>query len=176
MKNNNILPAIFLILLAIGFSQCKSTSETMKINDTITLTENKTPQVYFQNWIAGVRGGGSGLNLVLTKSFLKGITPIKVYFRGKIAVAEEKQLDFVAYYKGELNQLRKKDTSEISNEEENHTTNNVVPFPFELEEDEAIISYHNNGKLSYLKITKITKKESLAYPTAKPFIKSNATE
>ena len=110
-----------------------------------------------------MRGGGSGLNLVLSKSFLKEIVPIQVYFRNKITSAEEKKSDFVAYYKGTLNQLK-----DINKEVEEVIIESSRPFPFDLEDNEAVISYQNNGEIRYLKIVNISQKESIAYPSARP--------
>lgn len=160
---NTFIKALFLFTIFIGFSQCKSTSESVKIEKTIRIENNKTQQVYSQNWVAGVRGGGSGLNLVLSKSFLKEIVPIEVYFRNKITSVEEKQYDFVAYYKGTLNQLK-----DINEEVENPIIISSEAFPFDLEDNEAIISYLNNGETIYLKISNISQKESIAYPSTRP--------
>lgn len=163
INRNTSIKTLFLFTMLIGFSQCKSTSETMKIENIISIEKSITTQVYFQTWVAGVRGGGSGLNLVLSKSFLKEIVPIQVYFRNKITSAEEKKSDFVAYYKGTLNQLK-----DINKEVEEVIIESSRPFPFDLEDNEAVISYQNNGEIRYLKIVNISQKESIAYPSARP--------
>lgn len=163
IKESTFIRSLFLFTLLIVFSQCKSTSETMKIDNIIKLEETNATHTYFQTWVAGVQGGGSGLNLVLSKSFLKDLVPIQVYFRNKIASAKEKQFDFTAYYKGERNQL--KDTL---SEDKDPIIESSKTFPFDLKENEAIISYLNDGEITYLKITNIPQKESLAYPSTRP--------
>ena len=135
----------------------------MKIDETITIEESKTTGIYFQTWVAGVRGGGSGLNLVISKSFLKDIIPKQVYFRNKISTVEKKEFDFIAYYKGELNQLENINTEDEGNRNESDKT-----FPFDLKDNEAIISYLSAGKIKYLRVVNITEKESIPYPSVRP--------
>ena len=42
----------------------------------------------------------------------------------------------------------------------------IVHFPFELLNDEAVISYLENDIMKYLKLTNISQKESIPYPSA----------
>ena len=41
-------------------------------------------------------------------------------------------------------------------------------FPFELNADEAVISYLHNGVISYTKVTALERKPLLAYPSSNP--------
>jgi hypothetical protein len=54
-----ILNIFFAITLVILFSQCSS---AQKLQET---TPFLVDQIYSQKWIAGVQGGGSGINLFL---------------------------------------------------------------------------------------------------------------
>ncbi len=167
-------PFIFFIiffstLVFVGFSQCNTPKKAMKITKTITLQERNATQVYYQHWVAGVQGGGSGVNLVISKKVLDNIKPIKIYFRNKTALVEEKQFDYVARYKGTVNQINDYNMSANPKEEYGNTAaKNTENFPFQLQENEAIISYLQNNTTKYLKLTNITEKEMLAYPSAPP--------
>lgn len=163
LNSNIILKRIFLFTILIVLFQCKSSSETIKIDNTRKLEAVNDLQTYYQTWVAGVQGGGSGVNLVLSKSFLNDIIPIEVYFRNKIAPAMEKQFEFTAYFKGDRNQLEN-----LQTENEGNIVANEEMYPFDLKDNEAIISYLHLGIKKHLKITNIPQKESPAYPRTRP--------
>jgi len=161
---------MFVFIVTIGFSQCVSSEKVMKITDTIQLSKESLSKVYYQHWVAGVRGGGSGTNLYVSKSAVGNKQLVSAYFKGKV-------IDFdplikggnvyVAYFKGTSNLIHDiKMHSDTANEYGNNVPPKKKEFPFKLEANEAIISYLENDEIRYLKLTNIPEKESLAYPSA----------
>jgi hypothetical protein len=51
---------------------------------------------------------------------------------------------------------------------------NIPPqkSPFQLAKNEAVISYSENGKVNYYKVSNIKEKEMLAYPQGNPNIEN----
>jgi hypothetical protein len=156
--------SIFVSVIMGSFSQCSGTK----------ILQEKAPihidQVYCQKWIAGVEGGGSGLNIYIPVE--AGIPELdSVYFRGKVVklkIAEKGAL-YIGRFMSSLNQ--KKDI--IMSNEPNAEYGNQAPeilqkFPFVLKETECVISYQKNGKTLYFKIKDIIEKELIAYPSTPP--------
>ena len=69
-----------------SFSQCSSAQKLQKE------TPIKFGTSYYQHWVAGIQGGGSGINLFIeTEGILKeNIQLDSVYFRGMVAKFEVK--------------------------------------------------------------------------------------
>lgn len=148
-----------------SFSQC-STAQKL---------QQKAPtqfgEVYFQKWTAGVKGGGSGLNLFIPVMD-KSVEFDSAYFRGQVVKLEIKETNkgllYIGRFKTELNQP-KQDlimSSDSNKEYGNQLPSKAIDIPFELKEDECVISYIKDGKTLYYKIINITEKESLNYPSA----------
>jgi hypothetical protein len=164
-KMKSILHLLLMLVALTGFSQCSSTR---------ILQENaplEIGNVYFQKWIAGIQGGGSGINLFIptTKSSIKLDS---VYFRDMAVKLESTPNDDVLYigrFKSEFNQ--KKDI--IMSSEPNAEFENPVPkikrkSPFILKDNACVISYKEGDKTRYFKIENIAEKNLIAYPSAPP--------
>lgn len=150
-----------------SFSQCASTPKL----------EKRAPlelgNVYFNEWVAGARYGGSGINLFIpVQSSLNNIQLDTVYFRGKQAKLEHiNDTLFVGRFETYKN---KPQDIIMSNEPYGEYGNNApkIPekIPFELKEDECVVSYKNASKTKFFKITNIVKKqnEETLFPASKP--------
>ena len=149
---------ILLSGMFIFFLQCGSAQKSIKISQTISLQKEKNPNGYYQHWISGVQEGGSGINLMISKIVMPNIIPITVFFRNQEAVIEVKKFDYVARYTTHSNQQKEYNKAMVGEKD----------FPFDLENDEAVLSYLDKGKKKYLKLTNIPEKEMLAYPSAPP--------
>ncbi|KJD34139.1 hypothetical protein PK35_05280 [Tamlana nanhaiensis] len=160
------ISAVILMLITMSFSQCASIN-TLEKNPSVTLK-----QVYYETWVAGVKGGGSGVNLFLpiqsntNKSVLDS-----VYFQGKGTKLEliNQQLA-VGRFKTEAN--RPKQDIIMSNEPYAEYGQNRLTYtpkiPFELEENECVISYLENGTKKYFKVDDVVFKKSRPIPSVKP--------
>lgn len=160
-----LLPLIFLSLC---FSNCAGsrTSKSDVIfdpNPPFTIKE-----AYFQKWMAGIKEGGSGIEINLNFSAIDPNVVIKdIYFRNQIlecrrSVANSNK--YVANY----STISKNDVvMDIDPLKEAQNTP-LKQFPFQLEEKEAVVSYLYKGKINYYRISKLSEKEQVAYPQSNP--------
>ncbi|GAB5400699.1 MAG: hypothetical protein Aureis2KO_22840 [Aureisphaera sp.] len=149
-----------------GFSGCAGGK------DTVYSLEQQPPfnitGSYFQKWVAGVQEGGSGINVhLIIEGISEEIEVRNVYFRGQITKANsmpEQPDKFVAYFKKGQNRDVIMD-SDITKEAKNTP---LGDFPFDLDDDEAVISYFHKDTEKYFKISDIEEKPLIAYPGTNP--------
>ena len=150
-----------------SFLQCSSFKNPSEIvlEKTNPITIEKP---YFQSWVAGIQGGGSGINLYLPIQN----TTLKLdsaYFRGMIAKVQIINTGYVSHFKTALNQ--KEDI--IMSGEENAEYGNQIPannnpFPFQLKENECVISYTEDNTTKYFRIINLIEMPIELYPSASP--------
>ncbi len=90
-----------------------------------------------------------------------------VYFRGRVTKLALKD----AQYIGKFNDPVKPDMimSGDAREEAGNQPPTLQPkIPFELSKNECVISYTEDGKKKYYKISQVKEKAALIYPSAKP--------
>ena len=164
----SILFLTFMLFIMATFSQCGVTKK-LETNAPLTLGD-----VYYQHWVAGVRGGGSGINIFIPiVSNPENIMLDSVYFQGKKAKLEYRNNEvFIGRFQSEINQ--KSDI--VMSSDPYAEYGNKVPeipkkLPFKLLEDECVVSYKLANKVKYFKIEKINKKdvsEFMSTPHKKP--------
>jgi len=154
-----------MLLVMASFSQCSS---AQKLQDKAPITIGKA---YCQSWIAGVEGGGAGLNIfipVIDNSIILD----SVYFRGKAAKLEVKQEENILYvgrFPSDFNQ--KRDiimSSDPKAEYGNEMPNISKKIPFELKNNECVISYKEGKTTKYFKVDNVVEKDLVPYPSAPP--------
>ncbi len=154
-----------MLSILASFSQCSS-SKNLQKNAPLELA-----QVYFQKWIAGVEGGGSGLNIFIPVTD-NSIVLDSVYFRGKAAKLELKQQDSMFYVGRFISDLNTKKDIIMSNEPYaeygNEMPKTSIKIPFELKENECVISYKEGKETKYFKVDNIVEKDLIPYPNAPP--------
>ncbi len=164
-----LLANLFLFSLVLTcFTQCSSAQKLEKE------TPFKIGNAYFQSWVAGVEGGGSGINIFIT---VEGKSQDKteldsVYFRGKASKFETKpnNLDlFIGRFSTPFNQKRdlimsNKPDAEYGNEAPQPN----FKIPFDLKDDECVISYKEGNKTKYFRIENVAEKRLQQYPSAPP--------
>lgn len=164
MKNvRKFFCAIAMCAMFLGLSQCKSIYQLEDNSDMVF------GEAYYQTWVAGIEGGGSGINLfipVISKP--EEIELDSLYFRGKKSTVEWSKSNMIigrftsiAYNKKDLIM-----TNEPYGEYGNHVPKISENIPFELEENECVLSYIENGQLKFMKISGIEKREPKFYPSA----------
>lgn len=158
-----------LAFLVLSVSNCGSSMSTKATNTPIVFEKNPPfiiSEVYAQDWVAGVQGGGSGTNLFVTfKNVEEDVILKQLFFRNKIEEAQTKPnapLRITGYFKGKNNERVIMDSDPVK--EAQNTP--PVPFPFELSDSEAVLSYTVSGTLQYYKISDIQNREPIAYPSA----------
>lgn len=155
---------ISYILMVFFFTSCsnKSKFSIEKQSDFIVAEAN------YHEWISGVRGGGSGLSVfIVVDNFeaiketiqLKGIYFMKKYAELKFHSPNKYQAFINTNKNSKDEYFEGDDVKAIVNEKKDET----FPFPFNLNENEAVISYTINNKLKYSKII-LSKKENMGIP------------
>lgn len=146
----NYVSLLFLILVTSCSSQDKIIKESAIVAS-------------YETWVAGVRGGGSGINFYLElKSELPSNVELKkVIFRGyEVSFEKQDDLHFQAMIKTSGNQQKfEGDDSQIYTSPKNALT---------LAENEAILIFSKNGKEIRQTIKEVKERPMLLYPSAKP--------
>jgi hypothetical protein len=143
-----------LVLVSMIIISCNCTKKSVA-NETIR-------EVSFEQWVAGIQGGGSGINFMveLNRPLEEGITLEKVQFKTYEAVFEKNSdLLYVTYIRTKVNQLK-------LYEEGSKEFGNEPPLPdFGLKPDQARLFFKENGKTKEVLIDNVIEKPLLAYPS-----------
>ena len=155
-------------LLLFGFSQCNSQKIVMVENPPFVLGE-----VMSEAWVAGVEGGGSGTNLFIPVEGGKEIMLDSVYFRGQAVKPERIERDSYLVYIGRFKGRANQQEDMILHEDPKKEGGNKPPelrkkIPFDLEDDEAVVSFKDEGKTKYYKIENIKESPTMKLPQTKP--------
>jgi hypothetical protein len=157
-----------LPILLFSFTNCGGTQRTNNMKEFAQNPPFKIAEAYYQNWVAGLKEGGSGTNVHIIFSEMETDVVIQnIYFRKHVLEAkgninEPKQ--FVGYLKNEGQRDVIMDSDPIK--EAQNTPSK--PFPFELENNQAVVEYWFGGKKNYYKIENLSQKEMIPYPQANP--------
>ena len=146
----NYVSLLFLILVTSCSSQDKIIKESAIVAS-------------YETWVAGVRGGGSGINFYLElKSELPSNIELKrVIFRGfEVPFEKQDNIHFQAMIKTAANQQ-----NEQLNDLQIYTSPKNALI---LAEDEAVLVFLKNGKEYQQKISNVKEKPGLEYPSARP--------
>lgn len=155
-----------ILILALSFSQCAS----MKMD---TQPPFKVKNASYSH-ITGGQPGNSVLNLMIEISTPETVDFKNVYFQNRItpAVIEEKvgKQYIAARYKISSDQERKDLvlSSDAKTEFGNTAHETKEKFPFELKENEAVVTYKIGEKIHYYKIENVKKEKSVFMPSARP--------
>ena len=146
-----LISGLFLIAL---FSCASSKSNDKKLH----LTEIK--EAYYQKWVAGLEGGGSGINfyVILEKTLDNEITLISVQFHGQKALFEKtSETEYVAkMHSGQ------KDLIIDENPEKEYGNQSAI---INLKSNEAILTFHKNGETFTKKVENVKEKPIIAFPS-----------
>jgi hypothetical protein len=143
-----------ILLLTFGFTQCASLN--LDTNPPFQITS-----AMYQNWVGGMPGS-NGVLLTISYQSDAYIAFDSIYFLKKVSKLQSNE------YKGSKTISGRFDTS-VSSHHKNITLhsdpkkefNNQLPtlkkFPFELKENEAVVSYKVKETLKYFKVKNIKK-------------------
>ncbi|WP_130733173.1 hypothetical protein [Flavobacterium sp. J27] len=162
---------ISLFISSIAIISCNSSKETTKTEkQVIQSSENNfqnillpIQEVYYQKWVAGIKGGGSGIDLyiVLKDPLDKGVFFENVRYDVYDALIEKvSDTSYAAHMRTPLNDM-------ILDENPKKEFGNQVPNT-KLKPNEAIITYTINEKRFSQHFENVKEKEMLAYPSTKP--------
>jgi hypothetical protein len=134
----------------------------------------KVEYAHYLKWIAGVKGGGSGIDLFINVSEKIPLNILfdSVYFRGMVTKLEVIDGEFpllVGRFKTAFNNNQDIVLSDNPNEEySNPAPKFPNKIPFDLKDSECVISYKNGDDSKYFKVDKIVEKQPEHYPSAAP--------
>jgi len=145
---------ILILLVSVIFASCNCTKETV--------AKETIKEVSYEQWVAGIQGGGSGINFMveLNKPLEEGVILEKVQFKTYEAVFEKNSdLLYVTYIRTKVNQLK-------LYEEGSKEYGNEPPLPdFGLKPNQARLFFNENGKTKEVLIDNVVEKPLLAYPS-----------
>lgn len=152
--------ATYAIVVAVVMS---STFQCSSSKVTTTLFEEqptfKHDPVYFQEWYAGIKVGGTGINLFFPNLNNDNSVELdSVYFRN---------------LKGKLVKGNGRYMATIKNDSPYYTfkvQEKSDDYPFTLALNECVISYTENGKKKYFKITNLDERAGTYYENGPPSI------
>ena len=168
-ENFLFMKPVMIAFIIVLFTQCGRGKPNAQ--DKYVLDPNPPFQfadVYFQKWVAGIPGGGSGTNVHFTLTdFSRDVVIDMVYFQGqatKAQISPQTRNQFVGYFKNDEGRDIIMDADPVK--ESANTPR--PPFPFELNDNEAVLSFLDGNFVKYTKIENIREEEMLAYPGTKP--------
>ncbi len=126
---------------------------------------DQTPikEIYSQYWVAGVRGGGAGINVFvnLNNPFDEGLTLEKIQFKTYEARFEKtNELSYLARINTGQNRLKGINV-EVTDAEEVVVNNPEI----NLKEKQAILFFKKDGKTYSKIIENVEEREMIAYPS-----------
>lgn len=123
---------------------------------------------YYQDWVAGIKEGGSGTNVYITlDDFTDDVVIEKIYFRDKVVKAQispQNRKQYAGYFRNEQGKDIVMDIDPVKEAQNTPPETN----PFKLEHNEAVIAYLHMDKVKYTRITDMRREEMIAYPSTRP--------
>ena len=159
MTYNRTLLSMLAILFFLSLTQCKTIKTKQQSQHAITI-ENAT----YINWIGGQPNvSGTQVQFAVKE---QGVMPDSLYFHKKVVKIDIKQTNkgeiWIANYTKEAAPDRQMC---IPTEDEYGNKPPVMQkFPFDLKENEAMLSYFVENRKYYYKITALTKEKTVYYP------------
>lgn len=163
MKVIKTQPLILLILFSL-FIQCKG-SQPVTFQSMPPFVLTQAP--YYQAWIAGIPGGGSGINVFIPVEGANGFDPDSLHFRGQRVKVVYQNKRIVGRFDTPHNQ--KKDlvlSQNVLKEIHNSLLDDGDRSPFTLRNNACILSYQVHNKRYYYKIEALEQQPSIAHPSA----------
>lgn len=158
----------FLSIVVIGFSNCGGAQPSDR---GITFEKNppfKIKEAYYQKWVAGIKEGGSGINVHLDFETIQPNVVIReIYFQKNVLEVKNLGATLMSYI-GHITHNSQDDV--VMDIDPMKEAKNVPSkdFPFELKDHEAVIGYLIAGEKKYFKIDNLVEKREIAYPQSKP--------
>ncbi|CAM1354456.1 hypothetical protein [Tenacibaculum ascidiaceicola] len=150
---------IGILILALSFTKCASVK--MENNHPF-----KIESASYSHVTGGVKGSYNSTNLIINFTAEKPVNFQKVYFQNKITEAVVEQHNdkqyIAARYKTSSNDRKDIILHADPKKEFGNTPNTPTEeFPFELKENEAMISYIKGEETCYVKVENIVKKDKV---------------
>lgn len=159
----SVLRFFFVGILTILACSCAGFNQVYVLEEEPHFTLD---DVYSQKWVAGVEEGGSGTHLHFTTATLAGdVRFMHAYFRNQKQRINQNQETPDVYMVNFPNQSMADRIMDVDPTKEAANTPEAE-YPFDLDENEAVLSYLMNGELKFYLVGPIAEKPMLAYPAA----------
>lgn len=156
---NRVYKYVSLLFVLITCTQCASQQIDKK-------NPVEIKDAYFQKWISGIEGGGSGFMVYIEVKEKTDVQLEYAYFKDKKIQLDHKTNELV--YVGHYSIVSKRPELIMSDnpkeEFKNQLPNVEEKIPFTLKENECMVSYLKNGKKGFFKLQNIAEREMQAYP------------
>jgi len=158
VKQFLIIPALALIMMS--FSQCSSAQFDKKAPATIT-------ESFYQDWVGGRPGSKGTLVTIKMQAPEKEMVFDSIYFNGKTVKLGKSINENEITLTGNF-MIITKPNDLIMHADPKEEFGNKAPqvtkkIPFELQKDEAVVSYIIKNKKRYFKLSGIKKMKTLFY-------------
>ena len=154
-----ILKLIGIALLTFSFTNCGCAK--FDKNPPFTITEAN-----YNNWIGG-QPGVSGTKIMIGYTSTKNIEFDSIFFINKATKVElysnENKTFLIGHYSTSNTEKHNLVMDADTRKEINNKPPHQEKIPFELKENEAVISYKEDGKTNYFKIENVKKTKSDFY-------------
>lgn len=151
-----------ILTIIVSFSHCGS-------NKFVKNPSFKVEKAVYNNWVGGQQGV-SGTKLEIHLINAASINFDSLYFQNKITKVEVIKLDDKLQLIGHFSTSKRQNRDLILDVDPKKELQNTLPnlekFPFELKENEAILSYKKGQKRMYFKIENIKEIQFVAFPSA----------
>lgn len=121
----------------------------------------------YNNWVGG-QPGASGIRVIIAYDTNEDVTFDKIYFHKKEGKIDAYKKEGKVYLVGHINTSKPRGNDLVLEEDPKKEVNNKLPeettFPYELKDDEAIISYTHKGKVKFYKVKNIKQTKTDFYP------------
>lgn len=157
---------IITLFFSLTFFSCGSSKMAVQSAKKLQIQEElqeEIQEVYFQGWVAGVRGGGAGIGFYVNfkKPLEDNITLEKVHFRTYEAkFSKVNETNYIANITTGQNQR-----DEILVETTDEVHKEPVISNINLKGNQAILFFKKDGKLYSKMIEDVKEKEMIAYPS-----------
>ena len=148
---------IVITFLSIIITSCHSNANIKSISNS---NLNLTSPAYFEKWIAGVEGGGSGFNVFLPIKKSSFINFDSIHFRGQRVKALQRNNMVFGHFKS----INNNHSEGIIIGNTDHEKNNSH---FSLLDNSCVLSYRIQNKRMYIEFKNLDYKPSKPYPVTR---------
>jgi hypothetical protein len=153
------MKTVSILVILLSFSQCGGS----------TLVKTpilKVEKAFYNKWVGG-QPGVSGTKLEIHLEDAQEVIFVALYFQGKRTQVEVSKIDKFTRIIAHFSTSKRKNRNLILDADITKETGNTLPsleeFPFQLKENEAILSYKKENKTVYFKIENIKKVQSIPF-------------
>ncbi|TXD83924.1 hypothetical protein ESY86_07730 [Subsaximicrobium wynnwilliamsii] len=154
-----ITRTFYVTVFAIGLLGLCQTSHAQSSMSLQAQSAIKFDSVYFQEWFAGIKVGGTGFNIFFPNVDKDDRIELQdVYFRN---------------LKGKLSKVKDKYVATLKNPSKHYTfkkADKPEGYPFDLKDSECVISYNENGQTKFMKVKVLDERAGTYYENGPPSI------